>query len=198
MKNATSITFLLDDSGSMQSMRSEPIDGFNKFLLEQKDPSLGDATISLIKFGTRVQKVYIDVPIQEARAITTDDYQANGMTSLRDAICTAIVDKGMYLASLPEAERPNKVLFIILTDGDDTASTQYSTAQVADMIEEQTKTYNWVFDFMGTTQASITAAKSFGIAAAATNQYANNAVGLATAYAGSAMRTSTLRSARPA
>ena len=196
--NLTDINFLLDNSGSMQSMGSEPIDGYNQFIKDQNDPTLGDAKVSLTLFGTHVTPVYAGVSINEVPPLDNTVYRANGMTCLRDAIGKSIIEIGARLAALPDQERPGNVLLIVLTDGEDTSSVEFSTDQIAAMIKEQTETYSWKIDFMGTTAASITSAKSYGIAAASTTMYANDKSGLSRGYADTSLRTKSLRTSTTA
>ena len=181
--NHTKIIFLLDNSGSMMGMGSEPIDGFNDFIKTQQDPTLGTADVTLKLFGTQIETVYTDIDIQAVPVLTNKEYVAHGMTCLRDAIGSASDAVGQQLASLSEDERPSKVIIAILTDGDDTSSITYSTAAIQKIIDEQTNTYSWEYLFMGTTAASITAAQSYNISGNSTFAFDNNSRGLSDAYA---------------
>lgn len=192
-KNLTEIVFLLDNSGSMAHMGSEPIDGYNSFIQDQKDPTLGDANVTLVIFGTTARNIYSSLPINEVPLLTTKEYVASGMTALRDAIGTSTKELGDRLAALPEDERPNKVIVVVLTDGDDTSSIQYSTTDIKSIIDEQTNKYNWEFIFMGTTPEAIAAAHSYNLSGSAVCAYANDAAGLYSAYASS---SNTLRAFR--
>lgn len=193
-KNLTEIVFLLDRSGSMSKMGGEPVDGYNGFIKEQKDPTLGDANVTLVLFGSEVETVYAGVDIKTVKPFKKTKYVAEGMTSLRDAIGSTAKSIGERLANLPEEERPEKVVFVILTDGDDTSSTDFSTNDIKAIIKEQTEKYSWEFQFIGTTSESITAANSYNINAKSTHQFDNNVEGLASAYTASSAVMRSFRS----
>ena len=163
MKNLTEIIFLLDKSGSMQPKGSEPISGYNQFIKDQSDPSLGEAKVTLVLFGTYINTIYACKDIKEVEPISEKDYKAEGMTALRDAIGKTFDEVGLRLANTPEDERPDKVLVCILSDGDDTSSVEYSTEQINQKITEQSEKYSWNIQFMGTTKNAIAAAKSYNV-----------------------------------
>lgn len=187
----TEIVFLLDKSGSMISMGNEPISGFNSFIEDQKDPTLGEAKVTLVLFGSRVETVYSGKDITDVEPLTSNEYVADGMTALLDAIGETFTSVGQRLANTPENQRPGKVVVCILTDGADTCSVKYSANQIKNMIEEQKTKYSWIVEFMGTTADSITSAKSIGLSGAL---YDNNSVGLASAYVTSSQSLRSVRS----
>ena len=60
---------------------------------------------------------------------------------------------------MPEPERPGKVLFVVLTDGEENSSRRYSQMMIADRIEHQRKKYGWEFVFLGANQDAIMTAR---------------------------------------
>jgi len=78
---------------------------------------------------------------------------------------------------LPEAERPNQVLFVILTDGFENASREFNALKINEMITHQRNVYQWEFMFIGANQDAVLSAKEIGIAAANALTYAPNAEG---------------------
>ncbi|MEI6604895.1 MAG: hypothetical protein WCP35_06275 [Verrucomicrobiota bacterium] len=123
----TEIAFILDRSGSRQSMTHAAISGFNEFLKAQQ-ATVDDhgqpipATFPLILFDHEYLPAHNRVPIHTAVPLTTATYQPRGNTALLDAIGRTIDSLGSALAPTPEAERPAKVILAILTDGEENAS----------------------------------------------------------------------------
>lgn len=150
MKDYTDITIILDESGSMRSVKDDVIGGFNSFLAKQR--KIGDnASVSLVTFNSRVKNVYASQTVSDASEMTNEKFRPEGWTALFDAIGTTIDATGARLAEMPESERPNKVLFAILTDGQENVSKKYTLAQINSMIKHQKEVYNWEFVFLGST-----------------------------------------------
>ncbi|MBC8139134.1 MAG: VWA domain-containing protein, partial [Fibrella sp.] len=110
----THITLVLDRSGSMESMRGDAIGGFNTFLKDQQ-AAPGAATLTLVQFDDRYEKPYEFAPIASVAPLSERTFVPRGSTALLDAVGQAIEETGGRLASLPEHERPAKVLFVTLT-----------------------------------------------------------------------------------
>lgn len=161
MKDETHITFIVDRSGSMSHLREDTIGSINSFIEDQKkEPN--KATFSLIQFGTDYEFIHKNKDLKDVSLIT-NEYKINGLTALLDAIGRGIDETGQYLESLSEEDRPNKVIFAILTDGLENSSKEYNSKQIKDKIEVQQKNYNWAFMFLGAEEDSIIQAESFGI-----------------------------------
>lgn len=90
-------------------------------------------------------------------------YSPDGCTAMNDGIGIAIDEIGKWLADMPEEERPSKNLIVIMTDGMENASKEYSLAKVREMIKHQTEVYNWSFVYMGTDITTTDAAEGLGI-----------------------------------
>src|SRR6476620_7328202 len=129
MKNETDVTVILDRSGSMEAIASDVIGGFNQFLAEQQRHP-GDCRLTLVQFDDRYEVLYLARPIADAARLTADTFEPRGSTALLDAIGRTIDATGARLAALPEAERPNRVLLAIVTDGQENASVHYTRDRV--------------------------------------------------------------------
>ena len=166
----TEIAFILDRSGSMESMTHAAISGFNEFLSAQK-ATVDDAgqpipaTFTLILFDHEYLPVHSRGPIHNAEPLTPETYQPRGTTALLDAIGRTIDFIGSELAATPDSERPSKVIIAILTDGEENASTQFSMADINQRITHQTEKYQWEFLFLGANQDAIASAARMGIQA---------------------------------
>lgn len=99
--------------------------------------------------------------------VTEDDdtfvYSPNGCTAMNDGIGTAIDRIGKWLADMPEEERPSKNLIVIMTDGEENSSREYTLNRVKEMIQHQTEKYNWTFVYMGMDITSAKCADNLGI-----------------------------------
>lgn len=192
MKNMTDITFVLDRSGSMQCIADDTIGGFNKFLEEQKkEPS--PATFTLVQFDDQYEVVRNALPIRDVAPLDRNTFVPRGWTALLDAIGRTINETGKRLAGIPEDERPDKVVFVILTDGMENQSKEFKKAQIAEMIEKQRSQFNWQFLFLGANQDAIQEAGGLGIPGTHAMTYAQNAVGTQSSFKATSAKLSAFR-----
>ena len=164
MKDATHIAVLLDRSGSMGDIKDDAIGGFNCFLKEQKAAG-ANATLTLVQFDTEsTDVVHESMPILEVPDLNHQTFQPRGGTPLLDALGQTIDSTGRALAAIPEANRPNKVVFVVITDGQENSSHQHTKASVKERIDHQSSHYNWQFVFLGANQDAFDEAGAVGIA----------------------------------
>ncbi len=158
----TEIAFILDRSGSMQSIRQDTIDAFNTFLRDQQ-AAPDQARFTLVFFETETDVRHVSIPIAEVVPLDLETYVPNGGTALLDAIGETIDKLGQRLATIPEADRPEQVTIAILTDGEENSSRHYNWHQIADRIKHQTEKYAWEFLFLGAGPDTIASAARMGI-----------------------------------
>jgi hypothetical protein len=89
-----------------------------------------------------------------------------GMTALLDAVGRAVNETGERLAKMPEQDRPSLVIFVVMTDGEENSSKEFTKAQIKEMIEHQQNVYHWQFTFLGANQDAFAEAGGLGIDAA--------------------------------
>jgi len=154
-ENYTHITYLLDRSGSMQSVWSDVAGGYQT-IIEENQTFPGECTFTLVGFDTAYEKPVDMAPIAEVDPANLP-FAPRGQTALLDALGRTIAEMGEALAALPEAERPDKVLLLVQTDGLENASQEYSGEQVRAMIKHQRDVYKWDFMFLGAGEDSIAA-----------------------------------------
>lgn len=159
-KGKTHVTFVLDRSGSMASVWSD-VEGGYKSLIEDQQKESGECTFSLYAFDDSFDTIELFTEIKKVKAEL--NVKPRGMTSLYDAIGKAINETGEKLASLPESERPEKVMVYIQTDGQENSSREFTGKRVKEMIKLQNETYNWQFNFLGADDACLKQAESLGI-----------------------------------
>ena len=175
--NLTHLYLLLDRSGSMQSIRDDTIGAFDAFMAEQRQHA-GDCRVTLAQFDDRYDVVYTDRPIDDVPGL---DLQPRGTTALLDAIGRLVTDAGAHLASLPEDQRPGAVIVGIMTDGYENASREWTHPAIKSLVQQQTKTYNWEFLYMGADQDAIEVGASLGVQANRSMTYSRDASGPAMA-----------------
>ncbi len=158
----TEIAYIMDRSGSMQSLASDAIGGYNSFLADQQSHP-GQASWTLILFDHEYQVVHQSVDIRLIRPLDNKTYIPRGTTALLDAMGRTIDDLGARLAATPEPERPGKVIVTIMTDGLENASHDYTRERIASMIRHQREKYSWEFIFQAANQDAITTAAALSI-----------------------------------
>ncbi len=156
--------FILDRSGSMAGLESDTINGFNGLLNKQRQEE-GEAILTTVLFDHQVEVLHDRIPVKSVQNITEKEYYVRGSTSLLDAIGSAIDKIGNVQKMTNEADRADKVLVVITTDGLENSSRKYSYKRIKQMIEHQKRKYNWEFIFMGANMDAIEMASQFGIGA---------------------------------
>ena len=179
--NLTEIVCILDKSGSMSSVRMDAIGGFNSFLKDQKSLA-SEARLTTILFDTDYKILYDGENIREVPELSTQTYIPSGWTALLDAIGKAINTVGARLSNTPETDRPSKVIFVILTDGAENSSKEFTKAQINNMISHQKDAYNWEFVYLAANQDAIKEAVGIGINAAQAFNYVGDSHGTRSAY----------------
>ena len=170
--NLTHIAFLLDRSGSMQSIKDDTEGGFDAFISEQRQQG-GDCRVTLAQFDNEYEEVYRDLPLAEVPPL---HLAPRGSTALLDSVGRLVTTTGERLATLTEDERPGMVIIGIMTDGHENASREWTHPAVKALIEQQTKAYGWQFLFMGADQDAIEVGTSIGVAASHAMTYSRGRV----------------------
>ncbi len=161
-KGLCEIIYVLDRSGSMGHLTDDTIGAYNAYLDEQKRAQ-GETRITTVLFDDKYELLFDGVSIDEAY-LNREKYYVRGMTALYDAVGKTILDVGHRLSRTPEHERPEKVIFVITTDGYENASREFSRRKVKEMIEHQSQKYSWDFLFFGANINSEEVASDIGIA----------------------------------
>lgn len=183
----------------MDSIRTDTIGGVNRFIEEQKKAP-GEAVLSLCLFDHEYHRTINAKRIGDVPVIDEKLYVPRGNTCLFGAIGTAIEETGARLSALPEHERPEFVIVLIVTDGQENSSLAHEWSRrhtqeaIKKAIEHQTDAYKWKFVYIGANQDAITNAANIGIAPGAALNYTSNKIGTQSLYASTASNVSALRS----
>jgi hypothetical protein len=148
---ATLISVILDRSGSMASVREPTISGFNDFVEEQKKlKDGGRALMSLVQFDHLYEVNFTAEPIENVPELDTGSYMPRGNTALHDAIGRTIRELEAWTHAHDWKER---VLVLIITDGQENASQEFDFATTAALIKQK-EAGGWNFAYMGANQDS--------------------------------------------
>lgn len=123
--DVTEIICVIDRSGSMESIRSDAIGGFNRFLADQQEPE-DPARLTMVLFDDQYDVAYNGMDIHNVPPLTTRTFVPRGMTALLDAIGKTLNTVSARLAEIPAEDRPEKIIVAILTDGHENASREFS------------------------------------------------------------------------
>lgn len=147
----THITLVCDRSGSMQAVRDDAEGAVRQFIADQKNVP-GEATLYFVDFdASHGQGDHWYRTVHDGDLASCPDYvlTPRGSTALLDAIGAAIVKTGERLADLPEQARPEHVVFVVQTDGQENSSREWKLEQIREAIKRQTDDYHWQFLFLG-------------------------------------------------
>ncbi len=162
-KNATELVFILDKSGSMAGLEGDTIGGFNAMLRKQRALP-GACRITTVLFDHRCQLLHDRVDIQGVGPMTAEEYQVGGSTALLDAMGHTIQKLIHVQRGTAPAFRAGRVMFVIITDGEENASREFSAPQVREMVRRQREEFGWEFVFLGANIDAVETAGRFGIA----------------------------------
>lgn len=180
-KGLTELVFIIDRSGSMGGLESDTIGGFNAMLKEQQAVE-GDAVVTTVLFDDKYELLHDRIDIRAVAPLTDKDYTVRGSTALLDALGRTIHKIRVAQKHTAENYRAEKVLFVIITDGQENASREYSADRVKTRIERQKEKYGWEFIFFGANMDAVMEAGKLGIAADRAQNYCADAIGTTTAY----------------
>jgi len=178
----TDITVLLDRSQSMSIIRGPMITGYNQFLREQQaQPGAAHLTFNLFDAFGPLNTLHYDTiysgDLAKATPLTYELFVPRGNTPLIDAMDRVIDDTGKRLRALPEAYRPDRVVLVIITDGQENASHLTTRERVMTKVEHQRDVYKWDFLYLGANQDAVLEAQSYGIPLAGVANYTNTNAG---------------------
>jgi hypothetical protein len=185
-KSTTDIVVVLDRSGSMKKIAESTVSGFNEFINEHKNAE-GDATITLAQFDDRYEMLYNCIPVKEVNDLVLGEtFIPRGTTALLDAI-------GRTINSVNST---NDVIFVIITDGQENASVEYSKDDISKLIKEKEDKNEWKFIFLAANQDAIQTGNSIGIKSNMAMTYAATAAGAGSAFKSMSKNTRSYRSSK--
>jgi len=175
-KGLTELVFIVDRSGSMSGLESDTIGGFNALLKEQQGVE-GDAIVTTVLFDDKYELLHDRVDIKGVKPLTCKDYTVRGSTALLDAIGKTINKVRSAQKGTAEEYRAEKVMFVIITDGHENASCEYTSGWIKWRVERQKLKYGWEFIFVGANMDAIAEAAKIGISSDRAANYNADSIG---------------------
>ncbi len=179
----THVIFLLDESGSMAPSASDVRGGFNAYV-EQIKQDGQTYTLSLVKFANEASVVFFAKPLDQVPSLDTTLYRPSGGTALYDALGLSFTRAREWFGTpqMPYGTPNAKVIFIVMTDGEENSSHSVTKEQATASIKEREAAGNWTFVYMMADADAWTAAQNLGLA------YAGNVLSYSRADAGEVFR----------
>jgi len=175
-KGLTELVFILDKSGSMGGLETDTIGGYNSMLAKQQAVE-GECHITTVLFDNNYELLHDRIDIKAVSPITEKEYQVGGSTALLDAIGRTIHKIGNAQKHTADDYRAEKVMFVIITDGEENSSREYSAEKIKAQIERQKTKYGWEFIFLGANIDAVQTAGRFGINADRAIDYVPDSAG---------------------
>jgi len=199
----TDIVCVLDRSTSIRTsgLTEKTIEGFNSFLKEQKAaPGKAKLTLCLFdggnNFGAEAGKTYEiihdRIDIKDVPELNDKTFVPKGMTAMYDAIGNTI--DSIHKQFKSDKKKSDKVIFLIMTDGEENSSREYTQETVFKLIEDRQKKDKWAFLFIGANIDTMKAGGGMGISKGNTMAYSNTGKGVNTAYLNMSASVSMFRS----
>ena len=159
------VCILLDETGSMQIAKDTTISAFNEYITTLKKEK-DKLQVSLTKFNSeRTNIVFTNKAVKDVPELTKENYKPDHMTNLYDAI-------GKTINAL-NTKKQDKVLFVIITDGEENASKEFKKEAIQALIKEKEKS-NWTFVYLGANQDAWLSASFIGIARGNTKTFSTS------------------------
>lgn len=187
MEHNTEIIAITDRSGSMDRIKKDAIGGFDSFIADQRTQP-GNARVTSVIFDTAVETQYTALPISEVPSLVLEP---RGSTALYDAIGQTLSVHGERITKEAWA---HLVIVVIITDGEENASREYTQARIKEMITHAQE-HEWKFVFLAANQDAFAAGASMGVSASTTMGYETTTIGTRSAYASASSMTKGLRAA---
>lgn len=174
----TDLVFILDRSGSMSGLEQDTIAGFNDMIEKQREEP-GQALVTTVLFDDQYQMLHRRIPLNELRPMDTSQYYVRGCTALLDSVGKTIHHMIRFCGnSGPE----HKVIFVIITDGFENASREYSYETIQNLIRRQQDEWGWEFMFLGANIDAAEEASKMGIPEEWAGNYQNDSKGIELTY----------------
>ncbi len=182
----THYLLILDESGSMSSVKKETLDGLNEQLqtIKNLDKKYKDQDyyVSIIKFDDEIVPLFENVPASKVKKLTEEDYKPDAMTALHDAVGISVNNlKNRISKKLNNSDA--SVFVVILTEGVENASKEYNSEKIKNIITDLEKTNLWTFTFIGANQDAVLTANKLGINSNNTVNYTASGIGTELAFA---------------
>ena len=192
MNNWTEIICILDRSGSMGGFEDDTIGGFNAFLERQRAVD-GRARLTLVLFDDRYELLCKHTDLENVEPLSAKSYFVRGSTALLDAVGKSVNEAKGWIDGAHPDERPENVIVLVVTDGYENASKEYTGMQIRDLVAA-TQADGWEYVFLGADIDAFQVTHDLAMAQGSSSRVPKSAEGIREAYgklhrAVSSMRT---------
>ena len=171
------LVLVLDKSGSMQGLESDTIGGFNSMIKKQKALDV-PVRVTAVLFNDKADVLYESRSIHSVHALTEKEYEVGGTTALLDAVGSTILN----VDQKGNVKKGTKVVFVIITDGMENASREFTKTKVKQMISDKQEKYGWDFIYLGANIDAAEEAGAIGVKKANAVTYRNTESGVRANY----------------
>lgn len=158
---------VLDRSGSMESCRDSTIGAVNEYVNGLAMEADMSARVSLTLFDTdHIDLIHDNLKAKEFPKLSRESFVPRGGTPLNDAI-------GKTVAAIDASTRREgeSVVLVVVTDGFENASTEYTKDAVKALLDGRQKDKNWLVIYLGANQDAFAEGAARGTIAANTMSY---------------------------
>lgn len=159
--DVTELVFILDRSGSMDPLAEDTIGGYNSLLKKQKELP-GKAMVTTVLFDDQYEVLHNGEDLNKVEPLTSATYYARGCTALLDAVGRTLMDVDAKYKGLADFMKPSKTMVVIITDGMENSSREYTYEKVKKMISAR-REIGWEFVFLGANIDAEAVAENIGI-----------------------------------
>lgn len=176
----TVVNLLIDQSGSMQNTRKSTVDGINEYINTLKEDG-GKYKVSLTMFDSgmgnelRLDKPWNNIYIDDVPELKLEDYNPSGGTPLQDAFCTTLNEI--------KDRNDEKYLFVVLTDGYENTSKEYTAKDMKALKKKLEAKDNWTFVYLGANQDAFATAKQWDFSSSNVSNFNTTGAGVNVAFA---------------
>lgn len=177
----TELVFILDKSGSMAGLEDDTIGGYNALLAQQREVE-GTCLVTTVLFDHGCEVLHDGINLKTVQPLTRREYQVGGSTALLDAMGRTIHQVAARQRTAVES-RAARVMVVIITDGQENSSVEFSPRRVQQLVAEQREQHGWEFIFLGANMDAIAAAAQCGIGAERAQRFHADGPGLTLSFA---------------
>jgi uncharacterized protein YegL len=187
-KLKTLIVVLLDRSGSMSGSERDVIGGVNTFLEDQKKID-APAHIAFVRFDNEVERFRTMGQLADCLPLAKDEFVPRGGTALLDAVGHTLTAMDRDWSAL----KPDRAIMVIVTDGGENASKEFSKKQIQDAVKSRQNSDKWAFVYLGADVDAFGEAGGLGINLANTAGYTKTAAGVKAMYTATSAAVGAMR-----
>jgi uncharacterized protein YegL len=162
--DVTLVVMIIDESGSMDGVRSAVLDAFNQMTRALNDSKAADSILmSAWTFSGSPKLLFGYTPINAVKDLTEKEYKPDGGTALYDAVLDGFTGIVAYGQDLRNNGIRTRAIIVVISDGGDNVSqhTAHSVKTVADDLMKQ-EFYTLAYIGMGDTATFEQIANSMG------------------------------------